>query len=98
MGNIKVRGKMQRIAVIDANRVVGRAVRYSTIKDEEGNSVFAAIAGPLFLASQRHNVTRHKKSQKSQTIKQKRFLFLERVTDGEVEGLVALEAAGVEIA
>ena len=45
---------MQRIAVIDANRVVGRAVRYSTIKDEEGNSVFAAIAGPLFLASQRH--------------------------------------------
>ncbi len=66
MGNIKVRGKMQRIAVIDANRVVGRAVRYSTIKDEEGNSVFTAIAGPLFLASQRHNVTRHKKSQKSQ--------------------------------
>ncbi len=35
MGNIKVRGKMQRIAVIDANRVVGRAVRYSTIKENE---------------------------------------------------------------
>ena len=26
---------MQRIAVIDANRVVGRAVRYSTIKENE---------------------------------------------------------------
>lgn len=35
MGNIKVKGKMQRVAVIDDNRVVGRAVRYSTIKEDE---------------------------------------------------------------
>ena len=35
MGAIKVRGKMQRVACIDSNRVVGRAVRYSTIKAEE---------------------------------------------------------------
>ena len=35
MGNIKVKGKMQRVAVIDDNSVVGRAVRYSTIKEDE---------------------------------------------------------------
>ena len=35
MGQIKVKGKMQRVAVIDDNRVVGRAVRYSTIKGDE---------------------------------------------------------------
>lgn len=35
MGQIKVRGKMQRVGVIDENRVLGRAVRYSTIKGDE---------------------------------------------------------------
>lgn len=35
MPQIKVRGKMQRIAVINDNRVVGRAVRYSTVKSDE---------------------------------------------------------------
>lgn len=35
MGSIKVRGKMQRIAILDDNRVVGRAVRYSTVKADE---------------------------------------------------------------
>lgn len=35
MGSIKVRGKMQRIAIINDNRVVGRAVRYSTVKGDE---------------------------------------------------------------
>ena len=35
MGQIKVRGKMQRVAVIDDNRVIGRAVRYSTVKGDE---------------------------------------------------------------
>lgn len=34
MGQIKVKGKMQRIAVIDDNRVVGRAMRYSTVKSD----------------------------------------------------------------
>jgi len=31
MGQIKVRGKMQRVAVIDDNRVLARNVRYSTV-------------------------------------------------------------------
>lgn len=35
MGNIKVRGKMQRVAVINDNRVLARAVRYSTVKGDE---------------------------------------------------------------
>lgn len=35
MGQIKVRGKMQRVAVINANRVKARAVRYSTVKSDE---------------------------------------------------------------
>jgi nucleoid DNA-binding protein len=35
MGSIKVRGKMQRVAVINQNRVLGRAVRYSTVKGDE---------------------------------------------------------------
>ncbi|MBO6029911.1 MAG: hypothetical protein J6T44_05335 [Prevotella sp.] len=35
MGQIKVKGKMQRLAVINDNRVVGRAVRYSTVKADE---------------------------------------------------------------
>lgn len=35
MGQIKVRGKMQHVGVINENRVLGRAVRYSTIKGEE---------------------------------------------------------------
>ena len=35
MGNIKVRGKMQRVAVINENRVLARAVRYSTVKADE---------------------------------------------------------------
>jgi nucleoid DNA-binding protein len=34
MGHIKVKGKMQRVAVIDDNRVVGRAMRYSTVKGD----------------------------------------------------------------
>ena len=34
MGQIKVKGKMQRLAVIDENRVVGRAMRYSTVKGD----------------------------------------------------------------
>lgn len=35
MGAIRVKGKMQRVAVIDSNRVVARAVRYSTVKKDE---------------------------------------------------------------
>lgn len=35
MGEIKVRGKMQRVAVIDDNRVLARPVRYSTVKADE---------------------------------------------------------------
>ena len=35
MGNIKVKGKMQRVAILNDNRVVGRAVRYSTVKGDE---------------------------------------------------------------
>ena len=35
MGNIKVRGRMQRVAVINQNRVLARAVRYSTVKQNE---------------------------------------------------------------
>ena len=35
MGNIKVRGKMQRVAIINDNRVLARAVRYSTVKQNE---------------------------------------------------------------
>ncbi len=35
MGQIKVKGKMQRVAVIDDNRVVARAVRYSTVKGDQ---------------------------------------------------------------
>jgi nucleoid DNA-binding protein len=34
MGQIKVKGKMQRLAVVDDNRVVGRAMRYSTVKGD----------------------------------------------------------------
>ena len=34
MGQIKVRGKMQRVAVIDDNRVVAHAVRYSIVKGD----------------------------------------------------------------
>lgn len=41
MPQIKVRGKMQRIAVINDNRVVGRAVRYSTVKSDELTSYAA---------------------------------------------------------
>jgi nucleoid DNA-binding protein len=35
MAQIKVKGKMQHVAVIDDNRVVGRAVRYSTVKGNQ---------------------------------------------------------------
>ncbi|MBR5749770.1 MAG: hypothetical protein IKY01_13490 [Prevotella sp.] len=35
MGQIKVKGKMQRVACINDNRVVARAVRYSTVKADE---------------------------------------------------------------
>ena len=35
MGKIKVRGKMQRVAVVNDNRVVAYAVRYSTVKGDE---------------------------------------------------------------
>ena len=35
MGAIRVKGKMQRVAVINDNRVVARAVRYSTVKQDE---------------------------------------------------------------
>ena len=35
MGKIKVRGKMQRVAVVNDNRVVAHAVRYSTVKGDE---------------------------------------------------------------
>ncbi len=42
MGQIKVRGKMQRLAVINDNRVVARAVRYSTVKSDELTS-YAAL-------------------------------------------------------
>lgn len=35
MGQIKVKGKMQRLAVVDDNRVVGRAMRYSTVKVDQ---------------------------------------------------------------
>ena len=41
MGQIKVRGKMQRVAVINDNRVVARAVRYSTVKSDELTSYSA---------------------------------------------------------
>ena len=35
MGAIKVRGKMQRVAVINQNKVVAKPVRYSTVKSNE---------------------------------------------------------------
>ena len=35
MSKIKVKGKMQRVAVMNSNRVIGRAVRYSTVKGDE---------------------------------------------------------------
>ena len=35
MGKIKVRGKMQRVAVANDNRVVAHAVRYSTVKGDQ---------------------------------------------------------------
>ena len=35
MSKIKAKGKMQHVAVMDSNRVVGRAVRYSTVKGDE---------------------------------------------------------------
>lgn len=35
MGEIKVKGKMQRVAVINDNRVLARSVRYSTVKANE---------------------------------------------------------------
>lgn len=41
MGQIKVKGKMQRVAVINDNRVLGRAVRYSTVKADEVTSYAA---------------------------------------------------------
>ena len=41
MGQIKVRGKMQRVAVINDNRVVARAARYSTVKSDELTSYSA---------------------------------------------------------
>ena len=41
MSQIKVRGKMQRIAVINENRVVAKAVRYSTVKQDELTSYAA---------------------------------------------------------
>ncbi len=44
MSQIKVRGKMQRIAVINQNRVVAKAVRYSTVKQDELTSYAAPSA------------------------------------------------------
>ena len=41
MAQIKVKGKMQRIAVINQNRVVAKAVRYSTVKQDELTSYAA---------------------------------------------------------
>ena len=35
MGSIRVKGKMQRVAVLNDNRVVAHAVRYSTVKADE---------------------------------------------------------------
>ena len=35
MGKIKVKGTMQRVAMFDENRVIGHAVRYSTVKEDE---------------------------------------------------------------
>jgi len=34
MSKIKVKGKMQRVAVVDDNRVVAHAMRYSTVKGD----------------------------------------------------------------
>ena len=35
MGQIKVKGTMQRVAIFDEDRVIGRAMRYSTVKEDE---------------------------------------------------------------
>ena len=35
MGSIKVKGKMQRVAIINQNKVVAKPVRYSTVKKDE---------------------------------------------------------------
>ena len=35
MSKIKAKGKMQRVAVMNSNRVVGRAVRYSTVQGDQ---------------------------------------------------------------
>ncbi|MCR4834961.1 MAG: hypothetical protein K5899_01045 [Bacteroidaceae bacterium] len=35
MGAIKVRGKMQRVAVINSNKAIAKPVRYSTVKQDE---------------------------------------------------------------
>ena len=35
MGKIKVKGTMQRVAMFDENRVIGHAMRYSTVKEDE---------------------------------------------------------------
>ena len=35
MGNIKVKGTMQRVAVFDDYRIIGHAVHYSTVKEDE---------------------------------------------------------------
>ena len=35
MGQIKVKGTMQRVAIFDENRIIGHAVRYSTVKEDE---------------------------------------------------------------
>lgn len=35
MGAIKVRGKQQRVAIINQNKVLAKAVRYSTVKSKE---------------------------------------------------------------
>jgi hypothetical protein len=35
MGSIKVKGRMQRVAIINQNKVVAKPVRYSTVKKDE---------------------------------------------------------------
>ncbi len=35
MSAIKVRGKQQRVAIINQNKVLAKAVRYSTVKSKE---------------------------------------------------------------
>ena len=35
MGSIKVKGRMQRVAIINQNKVLAKAVRYSTVQSKE---------------------------------------------------------------